>query len=295
MKFSGGGVNPCSRPYICNPSLLDNAEDFRDPINQRKLQTVTGNAYFIDRWKTFDGTLSLNPSGLVVGVDAILTQVMEIDLLQRLNGHLLTASVLTAENELITGSAIYTYGQTAIFKNTGNPVHSQLCIEAAASAFQFYDRVKQQTCVAAKLEPGPYQTLVHKEANGNWVLNNLKCDEASELLKCQRYQLIPTSGATSSGVIGFGECTRGSIQVSVPVKVPMRCKPTVTMTGDWSIRGNGQWIDFNADEVTYGCSQMSGGYVALDIHGIPGLEEQILYELVRHEDNTAQIIFDANL
>ena len=43
--------------------------------------------------------------------------------------------------------------------------------------------------IAAKLELGPVQTLAHKDAFGNWVLNDPPPDKALELAKCQRYYL----------------------------------------------------------------------------------------------------------
>ena len=39
---------------------------------------------------------------------------------------------------------------------------------------------------AVKLEPGPVQTLAHKEGD-TWVLNDPPPNKALELLKCQRY------------------------------------------------------------------------------------------------------------
>ena len=55
---------------------------------------------------------------------------------------------------------------------------------------------KQETTVfvkAIKLELGSHQTLAHKDAAGNWVLNDPPPDKVLELLKCQRYYQVFSS------------------------------------------------------------------------------------------------------
>lgn len=65
--------------------------------------------------------------------------------------------------------------------------------------------------IAAELELGPVQTLVHKDASGNWVLNDPLPNKALELLKCQRYfekgvvtsAILPWPGITFLGGKSF--------------------------------------------------------------------------------------------
>lgn len=209
-----------------NSNLLDNA-DFRNPINQRGLTTVSGNAYFIDRWRIYAGELSLSASGIVVNAGTILTQMLEPDMLRNLSGHKLTASFLTADNELISGSVMYTYGKQAIFAHLGDPVYCQLYLDAAVNAFQFYYSSKQQTIIAAKLELGPVQTLAHKEGDA-WVLNDPPPNQALELEKCQRYfvrMVIP-----SWSRIGYGAANTGNFTINIPLPVAMRANPAITFS-----------------------------------------------------------------
>lgn len=212
--------------HIINTNLLDNGH-FYDPINQRGKTTVTGNDYLIDRWKTFSGTISLTENGIVVGMDAVLTQPLEPEYLKSLNGMVLTGSILTADERLISGTGVYTYGQSLIFKNIGNPIHSQLYI--TGNSFQFYDNSEELTTVAAKLEPGPIQTLAHKEGE-QWVLNDPPPNKALELLKCQMYYL----GFSRWEMWPVLDIQPNYVDFVIPVPVKMRAKPSLhNLSANW--------------------------------------------------------------
>ena len=78
-----------------------------------------------------------------------------------------------------------------------------------------------------KLEPGPFQTLAHREGN-TWVLNDPPPNYALELLKCQRYFVRMKNTESSAVSIGFGSKTaHNKVAITVPLAVPMRIKPTV--------------------------------------------------------------------
>ncbi len=79
------------------------------------------------------------------------------------------------------------------------------------------------------------------------------------------------------------------------IRLLLRSKPAVKMTGKWEIRGEGKRIYFNAEDMTIGCSQQSAGYLGLDITVLSGVSNWSEYHLVRSNNGSAQIIFDANL
>lgn len=84
-----------------------------------------------------------------------------------------------------------------------------------------------QNFYAAKLEPGPFQTLAHQEGS-KWVLNDPPPNYALELLKCQRYFVRMKNTESSAVSIGFGSKTaHNKVAITVPLAVPMRIKPTV--------------------------------------------------------------------
>jgi len=84
-----------------------------------------------------------------------------------------------------------------------------------------------QNFYAAKLEPGPFQTLAHQEGS-KCVLNDPPPNYALELLKCQRYFVRMNNTESSAVSIGFGSKTaHNSVAITVPLAVPMRIKPTV--------------------------------------------------------------------
>jgi hypothetical protein len=91
--------------------------------------------------------------------------------------------------------------------------------------------------MASQLELGPVSTLAHKDASGNWVLNDPMPDKGLELLKCQRYLKYVSDDPIGYGYIG----ARGDAAwLAVPLSVPMRTTPTLVTTGKKiAIRGNG--------------------------------------------------------
>ena len=78
-----------------------------------------------------------------------------------------------------------------------------------------------ETLLAAKLELGLVQTLTHRDASGNWVLNDPSPDPALELLKCQRYQQCAGFTRVAFGPIIDGHTVSSSIQIG-----KMRENPT---------------------------------------------------------------------
>lgn len=77
---------------------------------------------------------------------------------------------------------------------------------------------------ACQLELGPISTLAHKEG-GTWILNRCRPDYALELMKCQRYQVIPAPQA-------FYRVRSVTVDTNVlyfhlPISGELRAKPAI--------------------------------------------------------------------
>ena len=90
---------------------------------------------------------------------------------------------------------------------------------------------KETKIQAVKLELGSFQTLAHKEGS-KWVLNEIP-DYATELTKCQRYQVVirlPTwSNFPASGATGT---TQNGLRVAFMIPATMQKNPTVSFEGE---------------------------------------------------------------
>lgn len=89
--------------------------------------------------------------------------------------------------------------------------------------------------MAAKLEPGPVQTLAHKDAAGDWVLNDPPPDPVFEQLKCQRYQVF---GPVESAHLTHA----GNISIAI-LPLPARLRSMPTIVGNptvWAVDGNAE-------------------------------------------------------
>ena len=78
------------------------------------------------------------------------------------------------------------------------------------------------TVIAAKLELGSQQTLAHRDASGNWVLNDPPPNKALELLKCQRY-FCKFSGTAA----GIRYQDQPAVVCYVPTPAAMRIDPAI--------------------------------------------------------------------
>lgn len=107
--------------------------------------------------------------------------------------------------------------------------------------FRFYSELLVNnggsiTIKAAKLELGTEQTLCHREANGDWVLNDPPPNPALELLKCQKYQIqiVNSFWKTKSGFVGTGYGDVAS-RAYITIPLPAKCdgNPTLVYSGTW--------------------------------------------------------------
>lgn len=205
------------------PNLLDNAIFTGGlPVNQRGVSgTISSAGYFIDRWKLVSGTVKITSDGLVL--NGIISQTLENPA-----GVDVTATALTK-----TGVVQAQYSNsTKTFTVTGTG----------------------QTFVAAKLENGPYQTLAYQDDTGAWqLLPQPESDYATQLLKCQRYQVVlpyvDSPAISNNGTIMYG---------IIPTPVPMRAIPAIENNGQFILRGNGKTLS-NLSATLYSTSVSPNG------------------------------------
>ncbi len=181
-----------------NDNLLDNWY-FADPINQRGQTEYIGFVYTIDRWITEGATIKVEDDGLQLEnpSEGAVQFVTNFEASRLIDNQVYTAAIL-AKNLVGSGimiiqhrAGMYTYlaanalseGLTA---TSGQISKSGIPLLGITIRLEPHSSVK---LIAAKLELGPVQTLAHKDASGNWVLNDPPPDKALELAKCQRYYL----------------------------------------------------------------------------------------------------------
>lgn len=254
-----------------NPNLLDNP--WFTPgsvVNQRGFTSIEGTSrgyVIMDRWKsTYDSDgyiASLGASGYsqrrtTAGTYAAFEQVLESSLLSFIDGKIITASLMLADDTIISGSIARTNGTKQYFYNASiGGAALQLTMETG-NTFRITSYGVGHTIKAVKLEMGPYSTLG----------NDAPSDYKSELDKCQYYfrRLKPISSST---LLGMGYIGPGGTSAGFPAAFPaMKTTPTVTKNGGMYIRVAGS--DSNhafTDQSAY----MTSLHTSLSINGITGV------------------------
>ena len=221
-----------NKPMITNPNLLDNWY-FGNPVNQRGQMEYSSNAYSIDRWlipsantvlrlDEFSFYSSASGNIILQYIDNQDEFVGKIVTLSALANNALISTTIEIPDVLPTGTSTIGKGSTPI-----NGVSIYLRVLNSKLAFVFYaaSNYIPNTAIkvkAAKLELGDTQTLAHKDANGNWVLNEIP-NYADQLARCQRYY---------ESTVEYCRWTIApNIRITVPYKVTKRVKPAVTVTG----------------------------------------------------------------
>lgn len=191
-----GGAIDASIQAKPNPNLLDNWY-FRNSVNQMGKTEYTGNAYYIDRWRSWDGdSASLSVVSGGIKITGTLYQYLEPVVFEELWGKTVAISLLFADGTLYTNSfalkrndwysvPINAHGlnsiQLGINNNDfGNRNNNFLRVTPAIVG------TLSDTILAVKLELCSQQTLAHQDADGNWVLNEIP-DYGEQLARCQRY------------------------------------------------------------------------------------------------------------
>lgn len=173
---------------FCNRNLLDNWY-FANSVNQKGQDEYSG-GYGIDRWKS-DGATVLN-DGSVVFSSNFYQKVPVEEFKKRFLGKQLTLSALYTDGTLEFGTLTvptqYPSSNQILF---ATPAGLAVALTTDGGPQIFRRQYTKKGVVAVKTEFGSHQTLAHKEGS-KWVLNEIP-DYATELAKCQRYQ-VPIKG-----------------------------------------------------------------------------------------------------
>jgi len=271
-----------------NPNLLDNWY-FADPINQRGQTEYTGRRYTIDRWFSYEGTISVQPG---VGIKVVsFTQPVE-NIAQLLNRQL-TFSVLLADGRLLSGANLISDVASSVTFAAKENIKI-LFQSAPPTGFQIYDSTKQGVIVvAAKLELGSVQTLAHQDTSGNWVLNDPPPNKALELAKCQRYQYVVNAAGNAVASFGQGPVRSDGAVGFVFVPIPnMRNFPALSTVGKFKLYSVESNQEVSVSKVEIYRNAKDG---KIDLSAFAnGLVPGEIYQLIA-VDATSRIIFDANI
>ena len=213
-----------------NPNLLDNRY-FGDPVNQRGQTVYTNQGYTIDRWSL----QSVSNASLTVNDGYITLTATNNDGIRQnfeagtiIAGATYTSSLLTAEGDLLSASFVATE-EITIFQYPNSiwrfAASSKISADGRSCIWSCvtynHAEAKLINLVAAKLEPGPIQTLARQDADGKWVLNDPPPNKALELAKCQRYYEVASFQAITT--------KSSDLCVIAPYKVTKRVNPACTL------------------------------------------------------------------
>ena len=215
-----------------NPNLLDNWY-FPDPINQRGIQsgvTWGSQVYGLDRWKSRDANTVKWIQGegvyLLDGTWVWLEQSIEASRFYGKREITFSALVGTTLASITVDPEI----QNSIEFFANDVRYTLSCIAPTDGIKQFrINRTRGYSgdgapIIAAKVELGDKQTLARKDAAGNWILADPPPNKATELAKCQRYQV----GIGYMVVSGFLTTSKGQLRFQIPTMAQMRATPTIT-------------------------------------------------------------------
>lgn len=260
---------------LSNPNLLDNWYFGTGVINQRGQTFYSfpsiGSQYTIDRWKLGKGsnlTLTDEGASLVQTANTYdsFIQVIEPNLRKYLTGKTVTLSALTKGGVGMLGE---TNGYQAHI-----PMSEDWTLSKITYTFRAGDTyAKQHPLISPKdpenalivhcmkLEEGVQQTLAHKNASGNWVLNDPPPNPTLELLKCQRYQQVLVSPRETWKTLGIGVgASSNDVSIFIPTIVPLRANPTVEWGGpNWLLyKGDSQLLSYPVTSATFNAQSPNG-------------------------------------
>lgn len=210
--------------YISNPNLLDNWY-FVNPVNQRGQTSYTGVGYGIDRWKvlTDAATLTISNDGITLhrngGDKWLFAEQMEPSIVTNFMGKHFTVSVLTTQGLVVLDVPSAFTSETSVTDPTG------VCVWLNTTGIALFGTINDSiTPIAVKLELGSQQTLAHKDADGNWVLNEVP-DYGEQLRRCQRY-FLKIGDVSHYCSLGNGLARNAqNVSITIPTPVTMRTVP----------------------------------------------------------------------
>ena len=201
MAFAITGNDDRKGLHYSNPNLLDNWY-FGNPINQRGQTSYTDAGYGIDRWKLISGGsgtrwMLIEDDWITIGTDTeygvYFAQIIDPSVVKAIAGKTVTLSVLAGEKSgNFTGNILINGSRNDYWVIEANDVSTKKYTVPANATTMFVQYAESGsgagTCQlkAVKLELGSQQTLAHRDADGNWVLNEIP-DYGEQLARCQRY------------------------------------------------------------------------------------------------------------
>lgn len=236
---------------IVRPNLLPNWY-YKKPINQRGMQTYTNVGGTIDCVIITAGkiNISLANDGLnITSTDVSYYHHYTEATQSKLAGIPITFTILRSNGILHTCSSIITSEPTWSLVNINfSGARFDIVIQENYLGYQAYiPKDFNETIMAVKIELGHNQTLAHKE-NGEWVLNEIP-DYATELMKCQRYQIELTSPWNHfAGMVGVGVAILNNLaNIFVNIPVTMNGVGTVIYKGKWYLmKDQSNWEEGNS-------------------------------------------------
>lgn len=286
------------KEFVRNNNFLDNAYwgNSECIINQRNQTEYTVKGYTIDRWYTNDSGLSVTIESDSIkltnsNMSTSLSFIQYVPAEQFKIGKYITFSVATKNNNVFTVSGFAgnrvvestDFGRIIISHDTTKKaIFAQIEVQANTSA----------SFIAAKLEQGTRQTIANKDDSGNWVLNDPPPNKTLELLKCQKYQFVFSDADYTYVTIGIGFILNSTAgRAFVPLPVSLYKKPTISVEGSWQIYTPSIHILVSNVLIT----AFSKNMITLDVEANNSLEKGTMVGFRITKDQTAKIIFDANL
>ena len=225
----GAGVRPNE---LDNPGLC---------VNQRGQDSYTGNGgepVTFDRWQAgLHTTIAQNGGNIVVsasGGAGYILQRLENPILGKpiVFSVLITSGLYECKGVVNSGGSITQetpFG--AISVTHGARMYALIRLNDGQSI-----TLPVQDGDVAKLEIGDTQTLAYQDDTGAWqLLPQPESDYATQLAKCQRYQLkLPYGSSQNFAPVGFGWAQNASlVRILIPTPITMRTSPAISyLSGD---------------------------------------------------------------
>lgn len=259
-----------------NPNLLDNPWF---TVNQRGV-TNWNSMFGLDRW-TASGNGQNNVKVVDTGViitstaqyGSYMNQTLDPNVVKLLRGKMVCYSTLADDveggfsfNVYINGNWVDAHDITAsgisskIFVVPDDANNMNLSVGAGSAG----------SCKlrAVKLELGPVSTLAYDSPP----------DPATELLKCQRYQ-IELAADKQYCCVGIGTSTGDLLHLFVPLPAQLRTLPTITKSGNWKLTQKyGPAESVSPTVTSINADRLSSNGVVCNVY-TDGLESGATYEL----------------
>lgn len=210
-------------------NLLDNS-DFTSAVNQREWSNnteVPPNTYFLDRWTTYANavTPALTSRGL-----ALNGEIYQPLSKSALAGKTLTIAVCLSDGTVIAKSGVV----------PGDSVWSNF-ISVSRNGANVLLTNASETMLRFRILPGGNTVRWAALYEGSYTADTLPAYQpkgyATELMNCMRYF---RKSYGSARLAGF--CTTSMAYIGLPMTIPMRVTPTLTVTSYGSIRVDGNTV-----------------------------------------------------